>query len=97
MSKQKLVTLKEMAEILNRCPKTFRKYVEKYNIPHIRLGRDMLFNALEVVTFLRDMTVRCQETEAEVNPIPEKTSENKTNSKELNKSQNKYANLLGLS
>ena len=48
-----LLTLTQMAERLNRCPKTFRKYVDALDIPHIRLGRDLLFDAAEVTAHLK--------------------------------------------
>jgi len=48
-----MLTLSQMAERLNRCPKTFRKYVEELDIPHIRLGRDFLFDPDEVTAYLR--------------------------------------------
>lgn len=54
---QDWVTLKEMARYLNRCERTLRKYVAEYDIPHIRLGRDLLFNRLEVENFLKTKTV----------------------------------------
>lgn len=96
MSRQKLVTVKEMAGILNRCERTFRKYVREYNIPHIRLGRDMLFNASEVENFLKNLTIETQNSEP-VQDFSGSKLKTKRNLKELNKTKNKYANLLGLS
>jgi hypothetical protein len=47
------LTLEQMAFKLNRCSKTFRKYVATYEIPHIRLGRDLLFDEAEVIRHLK--------------------------------------------
>ncbi len=57
MNTENRITLKEMAKRLNRCPKTFRKYLIEYKIPHICLGRDMLFNAVEVENYLSNLTL----------------------------------------
>ena len=95
-SNQKLVTLKEMAALLNRCERTFRKYVIEYKIPHIRLGRDMLFDAAEVESHLKNLTMEALNSELVHTPakiIPE----TKRNAINPNKSKNKYADLLGLS
>jgi excisionase family DNA binding protein len=51
------LTLSQMAEKLNRCPKTFRKYVDELDIPYIQLGRDFLFDEAEVIAYLRVRTV----------------------------------------
>lgn len=95
MSKEPRITLKEMAQQLNRCPKTFRKYVIEYQIPHICLGRDMLFDAVEVENYLSNFTIMNLPTIRGVQDITAKRVKNKTNSK--NKSNNRYASLLGLS
>lgn len=57
MEKQ-FLSLNEMAAQLNRCGKTFAKYVRKYDIPHIRLGRDMLFDPERVIAFLEERQAR---------------------------------------
>ena len=57
MNNENRITLKEMAQKLNRCPKTFRKYVVEYQIPHICLGRDMLFDTTEVENYLSNLTL----------------------------------------
>jgi excisionase family DNA binding protein len=93
MSKQKRVTLKEMAEILNRCPKTFRKYVEKYNIPHIRLGRDMLFDVQEVENHLKNRTLSEIKTDTPTSPKTKLKSQIKLSSKY---DGNRFASLLKL-
>ena len=41
-----------MAELLSRGAEQFKKEVIKYSIPHIRLGRDRLFDSEEVIEFL---------------------------------------------
>lgn len=50
----RLLNLSEMASRLNRCTKTFTKYVDQYDIPHIRLGRDLLFDPVKVETYLEN-------------------------------------------
>jgi excisionase family DNA binding protein len=69
MNTENRITLREMAQRLNRCPKTFRKYVIEYQIPHICLGRDMLFNAVEVENFLTKLTLKDQPP-SQQNQIP---------------------------
>src|SRR5687768_12079828 len=94
---KKRLTLKQMADYLNRCEKTFRKYVLEYKIPHIRLGRDMLFNAEEVETYLVNLTMseaRNIDSEDSVKAAKSKIRKNVT---KINKYQNKYAKLLGIS
>lgn len=56
----KLLTSFEMAQRLNRCKKTFAKYVRAYEIPHIKLGRDMLFDEAEVIAFLKNLSQQPQ-------------------------------------
>ena len=51
-----LLTLSEMADECNRSAKTFRKYVDKLSIPHVRLGRDLLFDKDEVLAYLKSLT-----------------------------------------
>lgn len=46
------IKLPEMARLLSRSAKQFRADVKKYNIPHLRLGRDKLFDPEEVERFL---------------------------------------------
>jgi excisionase family DNA binding protein len=94
---KKRVTLKQMADHLNRCEKTFRKYVLEYKIPHIRLGRDMLFDTEEVESFLLNLTMSGEQSLVFENSKKTKNSSVKKNLSNQNKSQNKYANLLGIS
>lgn len=93
---QPRVTLKEIARLMNRCEKTFRKYVIKYKIPHIRLGRDMLFDVAEVENHLRKLTMAEQIAEFNENSFEPKAKTTKTRPNS-NKSKNRYAELLGLS
>ncbi len=95
-SYQQRVTLKEMARILHRCEKTFRKYVGEYKIPHIRLGRDMLFNVAEVENHLRNFTITTQNIEPVKNSSGARSKSKRTLTNS-DKSKNRYANLLGLS
>ncbi len=97
MSKENRLTLREMAQRLNRCPKTFRKYVIEYQIPHICLGRDMLFDATEVENYLSNFTrINQSSTQEPQIQIPKKLK-TKSNTKNSYQSRNRYANLLGLS
>ncbi len=97
MNTENRITLKEMAKRLNRCPKTFRKYVVEYKIPHICLGRDMLFNAVEVENYLSNLTFVNQPSVETVQVPNIRKSKTKQNSKNIDKSKNRYATLLGLS
>lgn len=56
-----LLTLSEMAGRVNRSTKTFRKYVLEYSVPHVRLGRDLLFDEAEVLAYLKTLTDKKQE------------------------------------
>ena len=49
------LTLAEIAVAYNRCSKTFLKYVELLSIPHVKLGRDRLFDKDEVDQFLKQL------------------------------------------
>lgn len=64
----RLLTSSEMAARLNRCPKTFLKYVEAYNVPHIRLGRDLLFDPVKVENYLENYHQK--KTEARTRKAP---------------------------
>jgi excisionase family DNA binding protein len=97
MNTENRITLKEMAQRLNRCPKTFRKYVIEYQIPHICLGRDMLFNAVEVEKYLSNLTLINQVSAQQIQVSNAKKSKTKPNAKKLDQSKNRYASLLGLS
>ena len=94
MNNENRITLKTMAQRLNRCPKTFRKYVVKYRIPHICLGRDMLFNASEVEKYLADLTLANQISAQKCLAFTTSKSKAQNNSKQQNKSNDRYASLL---
>ena len=96
MSTENRITLREMAQRLNRCPKTFRKYVIEYQIPHICLGRDMLFNAVEVEKYLSNLTLMNQLAAQHIQVSDAKKSKTKRNLKNLDQSKNRYASMLGL-
>jgi excisionase family DNA binding protein len=51
------LNLKQMAKRLNQTPKTFRKYVDLYRIPHIKLGNRFLFDAEKVERYLENVTM----------------------------------------
>lgn len=97
MKTENRITLKEMAQKLNRCPKTFRKYVVEYQIPHICLGRDMLFNAAEVENYLSNLTLMNQSSTHNSEVSVFRKLKTKQNSNKLKQSSNRYASLLGLS
>ena len=97
MNKENRITLKDMAQRLNRCPKTFRKYVIEYQIPHICLGRDMLFNAAEVENYLSTLTLAKQPSVQLVQASATGKSKTKGNLNKPEKTRNRYASLLGLS
>ncbi len=96
MNTENRITLKEMAQRLNRCPKTFRKYVIEYQIPHICLGRDMLFDAVEVEKYLSNLTLINQLPTPQFRVSNAKKTKTKLNSKKLDQSKERYASLLGL-
>lgn len=48
----RLLTLAEMAEKLNRTARTFKSHVVRYNIPHYQLGPSMMFDPQEVLRHL---------------------------------------------
>jgi len=97
MNTENRSTLKEMAQKLNCCPKTFRKYVIEYQIPHICLGRDMLFNAAEVENYLSNFTLMNQSLTRKSEAAISGKLKTKRNSKKLEQSRSRYASLLGLS
>lgn len=51
-----MLTLSEMAKRVNRSTKTFRKYVLEYDVPHIRMGRDLLFDEGKTLAHLEKIT-----------------------------------------
>ncbi len=87
MNTENRITLKEMAKRLNRCAKTFRKYVIEYEIPHICLGRDMLFNAAEVENYLSNFTLMNQSSGRKSETSVSRKLKTKRNSKKLEQSR----------
>lgn len=49
----KRLTLAEMAERLNFTAKTFKKHVDERGIPHLRIGRSLRFDPVEVEAMFR--------------------------------------------
>lgn len=91
---KKWVTIDLIAKHFECCEKTFRKYVKRYKIPHIRLGRQLRFNISEVEAFLRQMIANEQNRKAR--NILKRTSKLNKTTKKSNKAKQRYANLLGL-
>jgi len=89
------IKLPEMARLLSRSIKQFRADVCNYQIPHIQLGRNKLFDPIEVERYL---------TEYKHTPLPisvnKTTNISPTKSSRINKSNssqsNRYQSLLGL-
>ncbi len=68
------LTLSEIASEYNRCTKTFRKYVIDLGIPHIKLGRDMLFDRDQVRDFLEKRTTPALKVDLKRKPVRSKRS-----------------------
>lgn len=92
-SKTKWIKLSEMAKLLNRSAKQFRKDVAKQMIPHIILGKTKMFDQTEVENFLRSQTTNSAEIE-----VNKKNKRRKTSNSPKNKSTENlhYKELLGL-
>lgn len=82
-------TLKESAAHFGVTEKTFRKYVIKYKIPHVRFGRVRLFDLQRVEIFLENISFDFSE-KREFTPLKVK------NNVRAIGSNNRYAKLLGL-
>lgn len=95
MASEHLLTLKETARRINRCERTFKKYVIDYQIPHILLGRDMLFDWNEVKDHLRKLTIKEREVE-ELQKVTPTRSKLKIAVSKKDGARNRYAKLLGL-
>jgi hypothetical protein len=50
------LNLNQIAKEYRKTPKTFRNYVRELKIPHIRLGREMLFDPAQVEKHLEELT-----------------------------------------
>jgi hypothetical protein len=77
------LTLKEIAEVYRVSPKTFRKYLKKYSIPHEGLGRNKRF---DLETVRRSLTIVEGEICPTIKPVV-KSRRSKTNA---------FAEALGL-
>jgi hypothetical protein len=77
-----LLDLEATAKHFHRSPRQFRDDVKRLAIPHIRIGRRMLFDAARVELFLESL---------ETTNKPERSSV-----KRSVKPVNKYAEALGL-
>jgi excisionase family DNA binding protein len=86
---QKL-TLNEMADRLKVTPKTLKKYVFEYQIPHIGIGRLMRFDAVKVETYLEHLE---KEKTAKVE-IKSFTPKRKISLNPINSNKSRYENLL---
>ncbi|MFN6965257.1 MAG: hypothetical protein ACK4S4_16035 [Pyrinomonadaceae bacterium] len=85
---QQRLTLIEIAAEYHRHPKTFRKYVLKLDIPHVKLGRDMLFDRDQVRDFLESLgesKLRVDLKRKTVSKKPARTGETK-----------RYRDMLGI-
>lgn len=69
---ERLLSSSEMAARLNRCPKTFIRYVKAYSIPHIRLGRDLLFDPAKVENYLENYHQKKSEVRTRKTPLVRK-------------------------
>lgn len=65
----RLLSLAEMAALVNRSPKTFKSHVSRFNIPHYQLGSSLMFNASEV---LQHLTAKATEQEVK-SPVIRRT------------------------
>lgn len=50
-----LLTLEEIASKFRKSTKTFSRLVKAHSIPHIKLGRSMLFDAAKVELYLESI------------------------------------------
>lgn len=90
------VKLPIMARMLSRCVKQFRKDVKKYNIPHIELGRDKLFDPERVIQYLTVEEQSPVHTTLVLSPTDDSPPKNSQKIKfEIIKTE-RYKSLLGL-
>lgn len=83
MNQGKLLSLEEMAAELGKCSKTFAKYVRKYRIPHLKLGRTMLFDQVEVIAFLKARVAIGSNTPETVPSSPKRVTSRKRSTSEF--------------
>lgn len=86
---QKL-TLNEMAERLKISPKTLKKYVTEYQIPHIGIGRLMRFDGVKVETYLENL----EKEKTERAEIRSFSPQRKISLKSANPNKSRYESLL---
>lgn len=82
--------LREIAQIYGRKPKQFRKYVHEFMIPHIRLGRDMMFDPQQVEKFLEELTLSRMTPDPDLKPNTPKPR------RKPKPADGRYADMLGL-
>ena len=92
------IKLSDMARLLSRSSKQFKKDVEIYNIPCIKLGRTLLFNSKKVTAYLYELN-----SELKTYSIPNKANQKKGLAKESAVSRKpktdsveRYKRLVGL-
>ena len=89
----KTLTLEEMAAELRFTPKTLRKYIALYKIPHAGLGRDLRFRSEEVWEHLKLIQASTAAVDQPSKLKPEKLKRQKT---KRSPSSERYTQLLGL-
>ncbi len=97
-AKNQHIKLSEMASILSRSAKQFRKDVEIYNIPFIKLGRTLLFDADKVNAYLYEQTAKLQKKASKIEEIPslKYTSKDPAHKNSGDDSVERFKSLLGL-
>ena len=86
------LTLEEMAAELRFTPKTLRKYITLYKIPHAGLGRDLRFDRAEVWEHLKGIYAPAGD-ELPAKLKPEKLKKQKTR---RSPGSQRYTEMLGL-
>lgn len=83
-----LKTAGEMAKILRVSERTFRKYINAYNLPFIKIGASKRFYEQKVL--------RCLETHGVEMSVPEAKPVKRKLGLNVNKDRQKYLEILGL-
>lgn len=86
-------TLHEIAAEYRVCDKTFRRRVRELGIPHIKLGREMLFVPEKVERYLEELTR--SNVKANVLDFKPKPSKKITKQKRAG-DRGRYASMVGL-
>jgi len=84
------ITLTEMAARLNRSPKTLKKYIKLYAVPHIRLGNALLFDPEKVEAYLEN------HAEFRIVTVPERKTFSRRARTKHDKEYSQFAEMLGL-